>query len=59
MPTTWTCADGRRIRIWDMTDRHIQAALRYATGEMAWALSHELESRRHAATRARVSPWTR
>lgn len=58
-PLYWTRADGSRIRISDMSDRHLVSALRYARGEMRQALEDELRLRERACARARISPWRR
>ena len=58
-PLYWTRADGSRIRISNMSDRHLASALRYARGEMRQALEDELRLRERACARARISPWRR
>lgn len=59
MPTRWTRRDGSTIRIADMSDGHIRAALRFARGEARFALEQELRYRERACARARISPWCR
>ena len=58
-PLYWTRADGSRIRISNMSDRHLASALRYARGEMRQALEDELRLRERDCVRARISPWRR
>lgn len=58
-PLYWTRADGSRIRISDMSDRHLVSALRYARGDVRQALEDELRLRERACARARISPWRR